>query len=462
MTLARNKLTSLAAILLWLWVGVNPAAAQLLITPNPAGGEVANQATPVDYYDGLRALDAGQPELAMSIWFAASRRGDPASLYRLGLEFESGTLVPADRLLSHYYFKLAAVARHDAAGEAAGRSEALLTVTEREAVESAVEAFGKDFLEPPEPLSVPLSAASLFDAAEIGDAAGVRAALDYGVNANSLTEEGWSALMLASGLNHADVVRMLVERGADLSIADPEGFTALHIAAATGSEAAVTQLLSSGAIVLAESSAGSSPLELAERAGNVSLVSTLRAAASEQVVRLSARLNELGYDVDDGAEGLGERLREQVATFSNQLRFATDEACEHFCEVRQETTDILSASVVASILSAPTVRSWSVAITDAIPGRQTERWLKWGCCDKQSIVESFVNERCQSGNCTVLFAIPAGSCVAMASRNLSNRNFWSAPRSTSEKAEEEARSLCSAGGKESQCSLEESYCVGPG
>ena len=59
-----------------------------------------------------------------------------------------------------------------------------------------------------------------FAAARKGDAAAVKALLDKGVNVNSKTRYGATALSYACDKGHVDVVKLLIERGADVNAAD--------------------------------------------------------------------------------------------------------------------------------------------------------------------------------------------------------------------------------------------------
>jgi ankyrin repeat protein len=59
-----------------------------------------------------------------------------------------------------------------------------------------------------------------FAAARKGDVAAVKAFLDAGVDVNSKTRYGATALSYACDKGHVEVVRLLVERGADVNVKD--------------------------------------------------------------------------------------------------------------------------------------------------------------------------------------------------------------------------------------------------
>lgn len=59
-----------------------------------------------------------------------------------------------------------------------------------------------------------------FAAARKGDAAAVKALLDKGVNVNSKTRYGATALSYACDKGHVEVIKLLIERGADVNVTD--------------------------------------------------------------------------------------------------------------------------------------------------------------------------------------------------------------------------------------------------
>src|SRR5262245_28972362 len=59
-----------------------------------------------------------------------------------------------------------------------------------------------------------------FAAARRGDIAVVKAFLEKGVNVNSKTRYGATALSYACDKGHAELVRLLIERGADVNVKD--------------------------------------------------------------------------------------------------------------------------------------------------------------------------------------------------------------------------------------------------
>ena len=75
-----------------------------------------------DYYDGLRAADAGRHSEALREWQAAANAGDAKAMLALGRLYMQGLGAPQDYIKAHMWFNLAA---------SRGEAEA---VTERDAL----------------------------------------------------------------------------------------------------------------------------------------------------------------------------------------------------------------------------------------------------------------------------------------------------------------------------------------
>jgi ankyrin repeat protein len=75
-----------------------------------------------------------------------------------------------------------------------------------------------------------------------GDEAGLRAALDAGLEANLTNQNGWTLLMLAAVEGDIPLGRLLVEKGADLAAHNLKGETPESIASHRGYSAFVQML----------------------------------------------------------------------------------------------------------------------------------------------------------------------------------------------------------------------------
>lgn len=124
-----------------------------------------------------------------------------------------------------------------------------------------------------------VTAVSLLDAAQNGDAQQVRNALRAGQAINQKNFKGQTALMLAASKGSGDVVRILLNEGAAVDARDNDGFTALSYAAFAGDTQSVRLLLRAGANVATRTNAGNTPLYYAAASGNVS---TLEAIVSDE------------------------------------------------------------------------------------------------------------------------------------------------------------------------------------
>lgn len=107
---------------------------------------------------------------------------------------------------------------------------------------------------------------NVFDAAALGDEAGVRSLLDADPGASrAWSADGFTALHLAAFLGGPDVVSVLVDAGADVSAVAQNGMRVqpLHSAAAAGDRESCRLLLDAGADPNAEQQGGFRPLDAA-------------------------------------------------------------------------------------------------------------------------------------------------------------------------------------------------------
>lgn len=135
-------------------------------------------------------------------------------------------------------------------------------------------------------LSIPESkkAPYLLSAAKKGDVAMIDIFLDYGVDINTIDEDGKTALILAAEAGQGDVVQYLLEKkGVALDLRDHQGHTALLAAAATGREDIVSLLVKTGSAIDIPDAGGNTPLLLAAGAGHSAIV--------EELIRKGARVD---------------------------------------------------------------------------------------------------------------------------------------------------------------------------
>ncbi|WP_170109680.1 ankyrin repeat domain-containing protein [Melghirimyces profundicolus] len=152
---------------------------------------------------------------------------------------------------------------------------------------------------------------NLYEAAAVGDVHAVKENLEKDFELLDVhSEDGWTALHLASFFGHQKVARLLLDQGAevnvlsknamknlplhaalagqrteiakmlidansDISVQDSAGWSPLHHAAAHGADEIVDILLERGANPKLKNNSGETPLILAEKKGHKSLAKRL-------------------------------------------------------------------------------------------------------------------------------------------------------------------------------------------
>jgi len=125
------------------------------------------------------------------------------------------------------------------------------------------------------------SAASLADAAEKHDPAGVRALLESGADVNVAQVDGTTALHWAAFHNDEELVALLLRAGADANVANLYGVPPLAQACINGNAAIVKLLLDAGADANTRMKGGETVLMLATRSGDVQAVQALLARGAD-------------------------------------------------------------------------------------------------------------------------------------------------------------------------------------
>jgi len=126
----------------------------------------------------------------------------------------------------------------------------------------------------------------LLYAVDQGDTANVQKLLDTGVDVDTRARNGFTLLMRAAQLGHADIVDMLLARGANINASAPGGWTALTEAASRGHLATVQLLLNRGANLLPSSERAWAALSLAALRGHRKVVEALLERAHEAQIKL--------------------------------------------------------------------------------------------------------------------------------------------------------------------------------
>jgi ankyrin repeat protein len=124
-------------------------------------------------------------------------------------------------------------------------------------------------------LATSAAAASLADAAEQRDQAGVHTLLETGGDVNLAQVDGTTALHWAAFHDDAELVALLLRTGADVNTANLYGVPPLAQACINGNAAIVKLLLEAGADANAALKGGETVLMLAARSGNAEAVQNL-------------------------------------------------------------------------------------------------------------------------------------------------------------------------------------------
>ena len=125
-------------------------------------------------------------------------------------------------------------------------------------------------------MSSPLAAAAN------GSSSRCRQLLAAGSDVNERDEDGFTPLLEAARIGHAEVCQLLLERGkADTEETTPHGNTALNLAASNGHASTVVLLLLKGAKVETKNKDGFTPLLAAVEKGHTEVCELLLAAGSD-------------------------------------------------------------------------------------------------------------------------------------------------------------------------------------
>jgi ankyrin repeat protein len=128
-----------------------------------------------------------------------------------------------------------------------------------------------------------VSAATLtiVDAAERGDRAAVLGMLAKGVNPNTVSADGTTALMWAASNDDVELVRALVKAGANVKLKNHFGTTAITEAAVVGSAPILNVLVKAGADPNTKNPEAETPIMAAARSGKVDAAKVLVEAGAD-------------------------------------------------------------------------------------------------------------------------------------------------------------------------------------
>eukprot|EP00752_Nemacystus_decipiens_P005516 g4991.t1 len=135
--------------------------------------------------------------------------------------------------------------------------------------------------------------------------------LDNGADTTLVTDDGFTALHLASQTGHLAAVHMLVKAGADLAARTRQGCTALHLAGEAGHTGIVETLIEAGTNPNSTTSDGTTPLYLAASTGRCDTVKVLLRAKASPLLTATHPSGKTYVPLDTAAQyGFIEVVRE--------------------------------------------------------------------------------------------------------------------------------------------------------
>lgn len=126
-------------------------------------------------------------------------------------------------------------------------------------------------------------ATALYIASQHGHVSAVEELLSFGANPDNDNPRGISPLMMASVQGHCQVVDILINHHASLDVTNIDGATALHFAVSYQHPTIVKLLVDRGADPNKLSNIGKSPLHISASKGNLSLIQNLLSSKNIQI-----------------------------------------------------------------------------------------------------------------------------------------------------------------------------------
>lgn len=431
--------------------------AMVTLLPNVIDTRAAaegNDGVLVDYYDGLRAWDLGEKEIAVGMWQEAAKYGDRQSIHRLGEMYLAGDAVPADQLRAFYWFSVAEKLGDSASVALAAKAAEGVPVNILETYRRNAQDWKPVDIPGAEAVSTALTPPKrtiedAVTAIDTDDSELLKQAI-ADVGATARTQDGVPLTFLALAAKRSNMLEYLLATindpfiGANATMND--GTTLLDVAIAQNVPAFIDIVLEHGASAMLENASGATPDEIATKVGNADLAATLKDKFLSETTEFENWLINKGYlDAGDFADPV---VRRNVMTMYQRavglpMSGNIDRASLRSLRLRPKLDTELPYRWILRYQSGN-----RLYYTSNIQSARSIAGVK-GVVDQQCKAE-------HGKKCKFNYA-PPGGCVAVG-RPFAGEFQVSKVFSVQEEAEADALALCKAksGGS---CTLSDSWCV---
>jgi ankyrin repeat protein len=225
-------------------------------------------------------------------------------------------------------------------------------------------------------------AASIHEAARLGDRTGVIALLDGDSGlVGKQDADGQTPLHHAASEGHAELARLLVERGSDVGARDAQERTPLHVAANAGDAEMVKLLLDAGSGLMDREFRGRTPLQIAANFGNdLETVRLLVEAGADVNDRTPTRGEEVLFstlfygrpEIIDYLLDAGARLPDDTRSILRSVYVSASNGLERVFRLAVEKADQGELEWWRRVPFHGVARGGSVAIAEAFAAREVE------------------------------------------------------------------------------------------
>lgn len=400
----------------------------------------------VDYYDGLRAWDIGEKEIASGIWMEAAKRGDIRSIRRLARLLERGEILPQDKALALFWYL--ALSELDPSADIGAEIEDLKSSLSRRDIDEVTKSARE--WKPSKRWDVvakkSLNANAQEDAgrrlierinvasqAELDE-------LSVGVDLASLQDEkGRPFVFSVVAARKPLLLRKIVSSTHRPNQALSNGSTLLHLAAAIGDDPTIDTLIELGANGAIQDNNGAWAWQIAQQANHERLSERLKTKQEADTETFLKKLSAFGYLGSDAIDAdISESLKMYQTTRSIPPSGVFDEAT--FLEMNVDKTP----------------RPFVYVVRWETPGSYHYNRSSTYGVSRDNVIAT-ADKECSGADISscVIDVVPIGSCVGIFNRE-GEKFVLSELKLSKADAEDNGRTICEQG--EGKCSLKEVVC----